>query len=580
MGTDRAWTDIPAVPPGIFDSIEALDAYLEDVRERRDRRRRDREQRRMLERAIEKVLAEIAESQQPEDAEIAEELQAVLREFQERMRRLTVSQRAVGGIPGAEEQPAEAAPEASQPTEPARPQMTEEEEDALVQPLLARIERIADEWRRLDEREAGPNGETLARNDAFRIRALVCALGAVLAEAFEQGVQHRIEQDVLRLRDQIAFGRVLLGDEDYCMLFAEEMWNPTTGGLPSEAWADLERLYLETADAQEIYAWYVQTCDVLSVEQRRELLNGIAAVQQRLFRRLKQHSMEDKLQGGLYRDLLDNAKSEGFLSALHAQTSDAKLAGWARALPDTFANLQNEVKRLRELQAKREACASAIDRVLEWHREVSERELTADQIEAEASRVHALLDACIAAGVPPTNREVRGALLEWGPVLLEDQPKYAKILEAVLAERKRQGIDQAPTEEEEHGEDDEGEPTETAAALYKATIAPFVAHKRVLILGGQPRERVCDELKETLDLADARWLPSKASDKAGKFEAEIKKADILLLAKNFAGHDMSEKGREWIRSVGGHFIYLPSGYGVNQIVFQLYKYVNAKDTHT
>jgi hypothetical protein len=39
---------------------------------------------------------------------------------------------------------------------------------------------------------------------------------------------------------------------------------------------------------------------------------------------------------------------------------------------------------------------------------------------------------------------------------------------------------------------------------------------------------------------------------------------------------MSEKGREWIKSVGGNFIFVPSGYGVNQIIHQLYKYASAR----
>ena len=53
-------------------------------------------------------------------------------------------------------------------------------------------------------------------------------------------------------------------------------------------------------------------------------------------------------------------------------------------------------------------------------------------------------------------------------------------------------------------------------------------------------------------------------------------ADILLVVMNFAGHDMGKYGREWIESKGGHFILLPSGHGVNQILYRLYEYFNRK----
>jgi hypothetical protein len=88
-----------------------------------------------------------------------------------------------------------------------------------------------------------------------------------------------------------------------------------------------------------------------------------------------------------------------------------------------------------------------------------------------------------------------------------------------------------------------------------------------------PRERLCEELKDAIGCADVRWMASKRSDKAGKFRAEIEKADILLLLKNFAGHDMSKKGKEWVR---GHYILIPSGYGLNQIVHQLFTYATTR----
>jgi hypothetical protein len=161
--------------------------------------------------------------------------------------------------------------------------------------------------------------------------------------------------------------------------------------------------------------------------------------------------------------------------------------------------------------------------------------------------------------------------LESGPNLLADQPSAVKIFEAVIAERRRLGMDDIPpvvAEEETVAEGDVAENQELVSSYTKG--------KKLLILGGVPRQRTCDELKEALGCASVQWLDSKKSDRAAKFQTEVKKVDFLLVAKNFAGHDMGEKGRQWIKEVGGDFLFLPSGYGVNQIIFQLYRYISNK----
>lgn len=583
--------DTVGLPDAIFESAEALDAYLTEVRERRVRRARNREQRAFLRAAIEKVQVELDATREVGDEELAADLAAVLGEFERRLQMLDgdagVGAPAVGARVEAPPEPQEPeggalkAPEAEAPPEPqepepeALPQMSEEEREAAARPILDAIERLSDKWEKL--RGAGLAGSdgVVDRQRCFRVRALACALGAEYARAGELGVEDLVRPAAIPLRNAIEQERYCSGDGSECLPFSEDLWSEAGQRLSVEDWEALRQDYEETAEAQTAYEWFAANESALSKESSVALLNAIAAVQQRLFRELKRHEGQDRMQAALYGELRERARTLDYLSALNQNTSDGELDKLAAALPDLLARYQADLKQAEEKRAKQEARVAAIHGVAEWLKHAKAHGVSGEDLRRRAPELHSLLDACNDAGVPPTNRELREALLELGPTLLDGEAKYAKIYDAVMAERKRRW----PEKELEPEAEPEEEPADSETALYLEVVRPFVEGKRVLILGGQPRQRVCDELSEKLGAADVQWLESKASDKAAKFQAEIKKAFVLLLAKNFAGHDMSEKGRDWIRSVGGHFVFLPSGYGVNQIIYRLYQYVS-KDTHT
>ena len=70
------------------------------------------------------------------------------------------------------------------------------------------------------------------------------------------------------------------------------------------------------------------------------------------------------------------------------------------------------------------------------------------------------------------------------------------------------------------------------------------------------------------DLAD-----SEGTDKGKKFDAVIRKSDIVLLLKNFISHDLFYHAKDLMCETGGHFIVLRSGYGTRQVVSQIAQYV-------
>ena len=179
---------------------------------------------------------------------------------------------------------------------------------------------------------------------------------------------------------------------------------------------------------------------------------------------------------------------------------------------------------------------------------------------------------------PPQIPQLREAMLHCGATLLRDQPAYARILESITDERERRGLDSSETDDAEWEAEEATELDENVAEdtleRYKEAVRPFVAGKRVVILGGSPRQRTCDELKAALDPLEVRWPESEKTDKLAKFETEIINSDVLLIAKNFARHYMSgRKVKDLVKENGGHFLMLPGGYGLNQIIYRLYQYV-------
>jgi len=50
------------------------------------------------------------------------------------------------------------------------------------------------------------------------------------------------------------------------------------------------------------------------------------------------------------------------------------------------------------------------------------------------------------------------------------------------------------------------------------------------------------------------------------------------VVKKFASHEMTDKGREWAKEFGKMFVLLPGGYGVNQIINQMYLQLAQNDS--
>ncbi len=587
------------IDPTIFESLEALDSYLKSVRTRREQRREARLRIEHLSAAIALVREEMDAAQQDHDTDIATELEGVLAEFE---RRLILAfaltpHTVVQSVPALSVEPMLAVspiiaydkacaetPDVPIPSTevdtveegeaaydlPAAPivvptEVSKEQEEAWFGEIVA----LSTQWVELDKEGLHPKDRFLNRPACFRMRSLTCTLARIQVQAEETSVGPQIERAATELRNRMELARVYAGDSWEALPFDESAWIDTADRLSADAWEELSGLYTVLAEAQEAFDWYGYHCEELGQAAPHGLVNAIGAAQQMLFRALEEYGGSDRLQGDLFGGLREAANHVGFLSSLHVDTPWEELERLAQTLPTMFARAKRDAEGAREKREKDARKAEALQPMLKWQDESNMHELSEAAVTAKRAKLLPLLDACIEANIPPTNVQVRSVLLNAAPVLLKDLSHYAKFLDAVLAERKRKGMDLVPNLDAEVIED-EADLHDDLVTQSTAYLRLLVENQKVLILGGSARPQVAQKLKELLGCADVEWADSKKGDRMNKFKAMISRADLIVVVKNFASHEMTEKGRDWAKEYGKLFVLLPGGYGANQIINQMY----------
>jgi len=588
----------------IYDSPEALEIYLHDIRVRREQRRQARIERLRL--SIGLVRVELEAAQQDEDEEITSELQDVLREFEVRLQRtqLPASEADVSPPPPPLPEPPCAEPptaDVSSGTEsvdlenPAiavpvtRPEMkefavpspiglmvlSEDEREAKKRGWVSELSALTVRWNEIDAECLHHKDNRLNRPACLRARALGCSLARLQNDADQAGLGSDVINTVTSLRDKIEFARTYAGDACSVLPFDSTVWRWGAGRLRVEDWGDLACLYHDAAIAQEAWDWYAHNCEEMGNGNQHGLVNAIGAVQQMLFRALVEYGGTDRLQGDLYGSLLGAANSVGFLSSLHSDTTWAELEEIGRELPHLLALAKKEALNLKAREDKEAAKAAALNAVVQWQRRQKVGPVAAGSVEGLRTELLPLLDACVAAGIPSTNVQIRSAILEVAPVALLGLTRYAKFLDAVLTEHKRRRLDLVTAEEEGL---EEADLPDDQILESKALVIALTEGQKVLILGGSARPQVAARLKGETTCREVEWIDTKKGDHMSKFKRDIMRSDVLIVVKKFASHEMTDKGREWAKEFGKMFVLLPGGYGVNQIINQMYLQLAQNDS--
>ncbi len=460
----------------------------------------------------------------------------------------------------------EAATESLAPAIAAVPARTQAETRAISERLWARMETLEAQWRELDA--LGLESGGLNRPACFRARALSCRLNELCAEAEDTGLDDALHPAARALRDRIQMARHYAGDSENVLPFDALCAASAEVFLTAADWSDLAAQYERAAQSQEAWNWYAAQDPGLVAGAARNLLNSIGAGQQMLFRALDHYEASDRLQKELYGKLREAVAKVGFLDALAPETKWHTLESEANELASRRRYTEQCISITLEKREKDKRRHAAIEAVVAWGQGRDRSDTSEAAIERERAALLPLLDACLEAGVPASNPQTRAALLDCAPRLLAGLPRYAKILEAVCAERQRRLLD-APPCPPDNGVDEEDLPDSQIESTLEMTRT-FAQDLKITIIGGTSKPQVAEKLKALLACREVVWPDSKKSDRAAKFETDLRDADIVVAVKKYASHEMTEKSREWAKEEAHHHVLLPSGYGPNQIVNQIY----------
>jgi len=175
--------------------------------------------------------------------------------------------------------------------------------------------------------------------------------------------------------------------------------------------------------------------------------------------------------------------------------------------------------------------------------------------------VAAELDRMVAAGGPPSNREVRDLLL---PVVddLPDRDDFPHGFRLVLREIDR-FLATRPAAEED--------PAESAAPTPAVREARrLLGGRSAVLIGGGRRRDAQRGLTEALGLKELVWLETREHQSISAFEAVVARPDVavVLLAIRWSSHSFGDV-KQFCDRHGKPLVRLPGGYNPNQVAAQI-----------
>ena len=591
---------------------QEFDRYLESIRERRERHRKQL----FWSHAVQSLEAELSAAAEESHLALVSELSFVLVRFREALAALDAP-----SVPQAEADQKDSLPTSGE--EPGLEELGLEElglpeslqPEYLQLPLsqgMALEAAAADREKRereKREREAGQlaeeEAERLAQEEERRLRTRLAYLRSeaddyshdiadTLASRFwarslyaeslasweQAGVladKHAAAAGIVAGLKEVAERLIFPAPERDQWEFPFIYRTPRGTGEPIP-WGQLAATYRYCVDATDILSWYVSYWKHLTRDERTYLMDAILAAHRGANRLRDISGHRDNALSELLRTALEVKSSDdfGWLNALDKRCSEQRILEIASNGRDVWQEVQAGVEaRVAEeaqeeaeeeaRQARHQRQQDAIGAVEAWEDTLEGSGMRSEDVGQHREALLALLDECLQAKVPPTNVRVRKAILDTAPILLASEPKYAKFLDAVLTERSRLELAEVSLDEAVEV------PDADFAPMLKA-VRDYMSGKKVMILGGRNRPNVVQELSASLG-CDVSWPTTEPNDKKDKHDSAIFGADIILLAKDHARHNLFHRGKQAVKTQGSVLIPLSGGHNMRQVVFQVNEYL-------
>ena len=286
-----------------------------------------------------------------------------------------------------------------------------------------------------------------------------------------------------------------------------------------------------------------------------ELLAEAQSAMRAAFLRLGQDRDDDQVT--VYNFVRDMTKHHRVYIARYMRAED-------QADPNRWQERLDRAHALRERLEQRVGQERALRKKFDNLRYKLSRGITDERIPAdEWPQIAQLVDEVISLGLPPSNVELREALL---PVIdqlphLDDLPDgFAKVLDAIDQYR---FVIQARSESSD-------EEADAVVAPQVAEVAELLAGKAVVLIGGEERPHVRQALIDALGLSDLYWISTRPHESIASFEPYVRRPDVavVLLAIRWSSHAYGEVHR-FCKLYGKPLVRLPRGCNPNQVAAEI-----------
>jgi hypothetical protein len=400
-----------------------------------------------------------------------------------------------------------------------------------------------------------------------RVKAAACKLNASYTRACLDGAGATFRKQYRALMDRLEYERAILEDIGDAVPFTANVLGSTEPLFDVDYWDELADWYLRLPDAFSALAFIDDNCTSADNGLLTDIYNALAACQQGMKQLLDEAGGREPLQMMLFKRVRAYANLGPYLTGLDSKLDWEQIKQIADSLAMAVKDAEVNIARNKQELAKKELQAAALADL---------DKVAAAAAESGAARdadfqkmLFGALDTAIAAGISPTNKQLRAAVIQSGPELLSGYPKYKKHMEAANQEIVRVAtLEAADTPDDD---EDMEPPTDAETEAMVEQLKLVCAKRKILILGGSANQRIVEELNQTLEGAEVRWLGTVKTSKPAKFENDIKKSHVVLVAKNMSSHAIGTMSKEWVKASGGKFAFITAGYGCKQLVRLLYK---------
>jgi hypothetical protein len=323
----------------------------------------------------------------------------------------------------------------------------------------------------------------------------------------------------------------------------------------AKAWDDLAGAFSAGAEAAELLALLKELPEPLAGHHRERVLYAAAESQAMVWAGLLDvHRRADHDQIHLFVHVREEARRAQIYVSRYLRRDDRAAAD---AWPALLARITELKARLGDARGKAKARDKGLNSLKYKLRKMGESPTTAA---GEWPRVLELLEEVVAAGLPPSNADVRELLLPVLDTLPEDQepgPNAERVFRAVnefVASRPAPA--QMPDAEEPSPE------VREAAELLRG--------REAVLIGGVERPAARRAIERAFGLAHVNWVSTRPHESVTVFEPAVARPNVavVLLAIRWASHSYGDV-KDYCDKYGKPMVYLTGGYNPNQVAHQI-----------